>query len=278
MLIKGVCLAGAATVVPLLTVGVADADPGECAVIDSIGRCLVAAADPGRPGGPSDRRQSDRSTDDGSERSGRQAGARPFAAPIEPNGPAVDAALFGAAAGRPPADPAAAVPVPQPAVLAQMAVEELTLQPPSIQLSAAESTFVGVPVWLWIERGQRFTGPVRATATAGAARVEATGRLVAVEWSMGPDGAVVRCTGPGTPWTAQTGPSPDCGYVYEQRSLPGRTGGTGRWRITATSVWQVEWSGVSDGAPVSGAQTVRVSSETSLAVGEVQVLISGGGE
>jgi hypothetical protein len=45
--------------------------------------------------------------------------------------------------------------------------------------------------------------------------------------------------------------------------------------ITATSVWQVNWTGISAGAPVSGAETVRISAESSLAVGEVQVLVSG---
>jgi hypothetical protein len=35
---------------------------------------------------------------------------------------------------------------------------------------------------------------------------------------------------------------------------------------------------VSGGVPVDGQQTVRVSADTSLAVGEVQVLVDGGGD
>jgi hypothetical protein len=42
-------------------------------------------------------------------------------------------------------------------------------------------------------------------------------------------------------------------------------------------VWTVTWSGVSGGGPVDGQQIVRVSAETSLAVGEIQVLVAGGG-
>ncbi|MFC4945827.1 hypothetical protein ACFPFQ_20345 [Pseudonocardia sp. GCM10023141] len=163
------------------------------------------------------------------------------------------------------------------AVAAQHAVGLLRLQAPSIQISAVGTGFVGVPVWLWIDRGPQFTGPVSATATAGSAQVTATGHLVEVDWLMGPEGAQVRCTGPGTPWTGQRGPSPDCGYVYAARSLPERTGGTGRWPITATSVWQVDWAGTTGGVPVAGGQVVQVAAQTTLAVGEVQVLITGGG-
>lgn len=262
---------GAATVLPLLLAGVAHADPGRCAVIDGTGRCLVAAADPGRPGGPT----SPRRTPDGSGR------PRDRVTQSEPELGLEDLPVIGdlirAANAQAPRSADRGRRRSVAAFLAQQAVEQLVLQPPTMRLSARGAGFVGVPVWLWIERGTRYTGPVSVTAVAGAARVEATGRLVGVEWSMGPPGARVTCRGPGTPWTGQTGPSPDCGYVYAQRSLPVRTGGTGRWAVTATSIWRVEWSGTSGGVPVAGGQTVRVSSRGSLAVGEVQVLVSGGG-
>ncbi|MBN9098139.1 MAG: hypothetical protein J0I49_08525 [Pseudonocardia sp.] len=160
---------------------------------------------------------------------------------------------------------------------ARIAINELALHAPVIRMSANGTAFVGVPVWLWIDRGQAFTGPTSATAAVGNAEVRATARLVSVEWSMGPDGARVVCDGPGTPWTGQPGPSPTCGYVYQQRSLPERTDGAGRWPVQATSVWQVDWAGVSGGAPVGGGQTVRVSSQIALPVGEIQVLVSGDG-
>ena len=167
-----------------------------------------------------------------------------------------------------------AVPV---AVLAQRAVEALTLSSPVPRLSVEGSGHVGVPIWLWIDDAPEFTGPLEATATAGAASVTAVGPLSAVEWSMGPPGETVTCDGPGTPWTGQEGPSPDCGYTYNQRSLPERTGGTGAWPITATSVWTVTWTGITGGVAVAGEETVLVSTEAALPVGEVQVLVTGGG-
>ena len=77
---------------------------------------------------------------------------------------------------------------PSVAQAAQMAVKELPLTAPSVHLSVGDQAFVGVPVWLWIDRGTGAAGPLSATASAGAAQVTATGRLVAVEWSLGPAG------------------------------------------------------------------------------------------
>jgi hypothetical protein len=73
------------------------------------------------------------------------------------------------------------------------------------------------------------------------------------------------------------GASPNCGYTYERHSLPDRTAGSGRWTVTATSVWTVTWSGTSGGAPVTGEETVRTSTSTSLAIGEIQVMVAGDG-
>ena len=156
------------------------------------------------------------------------------------------------------------------------AVEELNLAAPRIALSARGQGFVGVPVWLWLTDGQATTSPASATAAVGAASVTATARLMSVEWALGPPGARVLCAGPGTPWTGQPGPSPDCGYTYELRSLPERTGGTGRWPISATTHWQVDWQGTSAGVPVAGQETLALSTSTALPVGELQALVTGG--
>lgn len=251
---------------------VARGDEDTCAVIDGTGQCLVAATDPGRPGGPQNPAKSARPS----------VGVQTPAAvsesvPLDRAGSI--AALQGAMDGLPPAPAAVGGPAAaaQAAVVVQRAVQQLTLRPPKINLSASGG-FVGVPMWLWVDRGEQATGPVSTTAAAGAARVTATGRLVGVDWSMGPPGAVVHCVGPGTPWTGQAGASPDCGYTYSLRSLPNRTGGSGTWTVTATSVWQVDWTGVSGGAPVAGGQVVQVSSQRAVPVGEVQVLVSGGGQ
>jgi hypothetical protein len=165
---------------------------------------------------------------------------------------------------------------PQQAESLRRAVEELNLTAPRIALSARGQGFVGVPVWLWLADGQAVASPASATAAVGAAAVTATAQLVSVEWALGPPGARVVCAGPGTPWTGQSGPSPDCGYTYQLRSLPERTGGTGRWPITATAHWQIDWQGISGGAPVAGRQALALPASTALAVGELQALVTGG--
>lgn len=266
------------------------AEGNGCVVIDSTGRCLVAAADPGRPGGPSERRLAPSGPKSPNRASAKKAVA-PEPAPAPPAVPTIgapnggiggltaplrrpDPAAFMAGIGQP-AQPDAPPAATDPAVLAQQATNQLKIAPPRPHLSTGGAGFVGVPVWLWIDATE--TAAVSATATAGAASVTATGRLTSVEWRMGPPGAVVHCTGPGTPWTGQAGPSPDCGYTYTQRSLPERTAGSGAWTITATAVWTVTWNGQSAGAPVAGETTLALPVETSLSVGEVQVLVPGGG-
>ncbi|WP_345420042.1 hypothetical protein [Pseudonocardia xishanensis] len=159
---------------------------------------------------------------------------------------------------------------------AQIAINELDLAAPTIRFSGGDPAVVGVPVWLWLDGVDGI--PPSATAAVGTARVTATARLTAVEWTLGPPGAEIVCRGAGTPWIGQDGPSPDCGYSYTLRSLPERTGGSGRFPVTATAVWQVAWQGISAGAPVEGGEELRLTTETSIAVDEVQTLVVGEGE
>lgn len=255
--------------------------PTSCVVEDTVGRCIVSAVDPGRPRRAEPDAAAERPVDRPNRPATRGGGTdvAPPAVPVLPPGNVNNTGLPNSAqqlAAIPVAAGGAAAAV-DPAVLAQRAVDELDIAPPALRASVEGTAFVGVPLWLWIDGGQAATGPVSATATAGAARVTAMARLSAVEWSMGPPGEVVRCAGPGTPWTGQDGESPDCGFVYTQRSLPERTGGRGSWTVTATAVWGVTWSGVSGGAPVAGSDTVLLSSEVELPVGELQVLVGGGG-
>jgi hypothetical protein len=270
-------------------------NPNGCRVIVSSGICLVQAVDPGRPGGPSDSARIDppKSRTDAPVAGRRRNGSRPNQALARVRADAqrytdtLRAKLLGVAPPAP-APAAAARPAPRRAGAAQgasansaeslrRAVEELDLPAARIELSSRGEGFVGAPVWLWLAGGQAMTGPRSATAAVGDAAVTATAHLVSVEWTLGPPGARVTCRGPGTPWTGQGGPSPDCGYVYALRSLPERTGGTGRWPIVATTHWQVDWQGVSAGAPVAGQQTLQLASTTDLAVGELQALVTGGG-
>ena len=273
--------------------GTAYSDPTECQVISSSGRCLVAAIDPGRPGGPGVAPPSHEQPGRKPTTSSRR---RPTMSAVDPLVPEEQAAAkryadgvrartLGLPVPQFPTKPVAPARTPQRRAGAQAAekasvqraVSELDLPAVRIQLSSRERSFVGTPVWLWLAGGEALTGPTSATAAVGDAAVTATAHLESVDWTLGPSGARVTCAGPGTPWTGQPGPSPDCGYVYDERSLPERTGGTGRWPVVATAHWQVVWTGVSGGIPVDGQQALELSSTTALTVGELQTLVVGEG-
>ena len=179
------------------------------------------------------------------------------------------------APGAPPAPP----PPPSAAVVAQIAISQLNLTAATPHVSADPNLAVGLPVWLWVGQSPTTTGPVSTTATAGPTSVTAVATVSRIDWSMGPAGAVVSCAGPGTP--APPGPifhgnnSPDCGYSYALRSLPERTGGMGKWPVTATTVWNITWFG----AGQAGGQGLSLTSRTAVEVGELQALFvaPGGG-
>ena len=40
--------------------------------------------------------------------------------------------------------------------------------------------------------------------------------------------------------------------------------------------WQIDWQGTSAGAPVAGQQALALPASTTLAVGELQALVTGG--
>src|SRR3954449_1736731 len=52
MLGRAAVVATAAQLLSLISAGTAYANPTECQVVLSSGRCYIAAVDPGRPGGP----------------------------------------------------------------------------------------------------------------------------------------------------------------------------------------------------------------------------------
>jgi len=192
-----------------------------------------------------------------------------------PGTPAAPAAP--AAPGAPPAAPPPPPP-PSPAQVAQIAISQLKLTAATPHVSANPNTAVGLPVWMWVDQAPNTTGPVSTTATAGPTSVTAVATLSRIDWSMGPVGAVVSCAGPGT--SAPAGPifhgnnSPDCGYSYALRSLPERTGGTGKWPITATAVWNITWFGGGQ----AGGQGLNLTARTAVEVGELQsVFVAPGG-
>lgn len=170
------------------------------------------------------------------------------------------------------ADTPLAPPPPDPAVLAQQAVDSMGLQPVEIGIipEPGEGSLgtVGLPQWMWVsDPGPETTGPNTASASLNGYTVTAIARLDRVEWDMG-NGQVVACDGPGTVWSADVGfdaagevlDSPDCGYRYQEM---------GDYEVTATSFWEVEWSGIGE----TGQIDLTLADSTAIRMGEVQVLV-----
>ncbi|MFC5805311.1 ATP/GTP-binding protein [Streptomyces formicae] len=127
---------------------------------------------------------------------------------------------------------------------------------------------VGMPVYLWTGTGPETYGPNTASASAGAVTVTATAKVSKIVWQMG-DGNTVTCTTAGTPYKAEFGkkPSPDCGHRY---SVPSSTTASGKFHVTATSTWSIDWQ-VTGGGQTGQLTEVR-DSAVDITVAEVQVL------
>ncbi|MEU0389213.1 ATP/GTP-binding protein [Streptomyces chartreusis] len=157
-----------------------------------------------------------------------------------------------------------------PAVLAQRAVDKMTLLGPDIGITPKPGGkgVVGMPVYMWTEKGPETYGPNTASASAGGLTVTATAKVKKIVWKMG-DGQAVTCTTAGTPYKAAYGkqPSPDCGYRYTE---PSSTTSTGKYHVTATSTWVIDWQVTGGG---QGGQLTEVrNSAVDITVAEVQVL------
>lgn len=167
----------------------------------------------------------------------------------------------------------------QPSVveLAQQAIASIPLPGPQIGIAPDPSGagLVGLPVWLWTENVEATWGPVPGQATIpGVITVTARAQAARITWDMG-DGNTVVCENPGTPYQATFGsePSPTCGHVYAATSV-GQP--DGRFTITATSDWRVQWwveprgSGAGEGGEVGFLRDTT----TSIRINELQVVTS----
>ncbi len=155
-----------------------------------------------------------------------------------------------------------------PAELAQQAVDEMVLRGPDIGITPRPGGkgVVGMPVYMWTQKGPETYGPNVASASTGGITVTATAKVSKIVWTMG-DGNSVTCTTAGTPYRAEFGktPSPDCGYRYTQ---PSSSQPSGKYHVTARSTWTVDWTG---GGQTGQLTEVR-NSAVDITVAEVQVL------
>ena len=132
-------------------------------------------------------------------------------------------------------------------------------------------TYVGIPVWLWVNNPQPLTwGPYSETATLGGQTITATAQVTSVRWKTGDGGSRV-CGGTGTPYTPGYGvtDSPTCGYRYQSTS-DSQSGD--QYTVTATSSWVVTWTSVSG---ASGTVNLSTSSAVDLEVNELQTVNTG---
>jgi hypothetical protein len=143
----------------------------------------------------------------------------------------------------------------------------IPLNPPKVgpdpKVNKWKMAAVGYPLWVWAE-GPTHLGPVRDSV--GGLAVSLDAELTKTVFRMG-DGRTVTCRGAGVPYAKSVSagtPSPDCGYRYEQPSLP-----KGDYTVTAISYWAVTWT--INGT--SGVIAVPRQASASLPVGEVQVLV-----
>ncbi|KEG44358.1 ATP/GTP-binding protein [Streptomyces griseorubens] len=154
-----------------------------------------------------------------------------------------------------------------PAVLAQRAVDSMTLLGPDIASPRATGRYtVGVPVWMWVNQGPTTYGPNTASASAGGVTVTATAKVSKIVWQMG-DGSTVACAGPGTPYKGSSGmvESPTCGHRYSTTSA---NASGDRYIVTATSTWAIDWQG---GGQSGQLEEIR-QSDVQVSVGELQVV------
>ena len=162
----------------------------------------------------------------------------------------------------PPAGPAAP---PDPRELAERAVASMNLKAINIGIVPEDVPgsvgIIGLPTWMWVETpGETTTGPITRSASAGGYTVTATAKVTKIVWNMG-DGQTVTCTGPGTPYADSYGKksSPDCGHTYTRQ---------GRYTVSATSYWTVNWSGIGQ----TGTIPIDFTTRTNITMGESQVI------
>jgi len=175
-------------------------------------------------------------------------------------------------------------PPPDPAVLAEQATQRLEIPDPIIGVGP-DRTEMAVQLWNWLWVDAPTPDPV--TVTLQGVSVTVTATLTSTTWSMGEPAtsgreyapgptATVTCQGAGTPipanydWKAE----PPCGYKYAWRSLKERTGGTGKWPVTATTNWAVNWTSNTGAA---GADALTATTTDQFDVGEYRIVLVEGG-
>ncbi|MFC0526196.1 hypothetical protein [Phytohabitans kaempferiae] len=139
------------------------------------------------------------------------------------------------------APPAGSEPPPDPETVALQALALITLREPDLQIKPDPSGagLVGLPVWLWVEKAEDTWGPIDSYDIERGLRVDITATVTNLTFDLGDGSPPISCPSGGTPYPkGATGPSPDCGHVFDKssRQQPGQ-----KFTVTATTTWTVDW-------------------------------------
>lgn len=121
---------------------------------------------------------------------------------------------------------------------------------------------IGLPTWLWVaDPAPETWGPQTRSLSSGGVSVTLTAQVTSIRWELG-DGAVVRCSTPGTPYEDRFGatPSPTCGHTYTKQGV---------YAVEATTFWTATWS---SNTGESGVFEWQMGSSTTIQMGEAQAL------
>ncbi|MDT9594877.1 hypothetical protein RDV89_17445 [Nocardioides zeae] len=167
--------------------------------------------------------------------------------------------------------PATAAPLPDPAVLAQRALDTMQLATAEVNLAPAppDMTYVGLETWLWVPATQ--WAPLTESVTAGTTTVTVTAVPQRVTWDLG--AGTTTCTSPGRAWssTYNSSADTDCSFTYD------RVSSEVGFPVTATLVYRADWTCAGacladagsldevDGVP--GVSAIRVSERQSVVIG-----------
>ncbi|MFW6599069.1 hypothetical protein ACQBAU_01165 [Propionibacteriaceae bacterium Y2011] len=160
-----------------------------------------------------------------------------------------------------------APPPPNPELLAQRAVLQLTVPEPTPHVGPPPSinrwkmAVVGYPLWLWSSPNE----PVTAQVTEQGITITMTARKTGTDFDLG-DGTKLTCTRTKA-WTRAVKPnteSPVCGHRYtspSRKNVP--------YVVTATDHWEVSWSALGQ----SGVIYLDPQASIQLPVGELHSVV-----
>lgn len=168
--------------------------------------------------------------------------------------------------------PAPPVALPDPAVLAQQALDQMQLATPEVNLAPAPPlmTYVGLETWLWMPEGQWST--LTNSVTAGATTVTVTAEPVRATWDL--ETGTTTCGSAGRAWVAGMGDSArtDCSFTFD------RVSDADGFAVSAVLTYQADWTCA--GACLAGGGTLDevdgLPGAAAIRVGERQSVVTGG--